>query len=394
MSAVFLNDLGVVCPLGSGAQAVLANLLAGDRSGLVMDEQLRPGRPCPVGRVRDALVNVPAELALFDSRNARLLLTAAAQIGDSVEALKQRYGAARIGIVLGTSTSGIHRGEEALRALAQKGALPADFHYRQQALDSCAPLLARALGVSGPAWTLSTACSSSANALLSARRMMALGLADAVIAGGADSLCALTVQGFSALEAVSDAPCNPFSVHRDGINIGEAAALFTVTREPGPIALLGGAASSDAHHISAPEPHGRGAIVAIEAALADAGVAPDAVDYLNLHGTATRQNDAMESRAVQAVFGGRGPAASSTKALTGHTLGAAGALEAAFCWLLLSAGNPDQVLAPHCWDGHVDPELPALDLVEPGRCSARLDVCLSNSFAFGGNNVALVVGRA
>lgn len=376
----------------------MAPLLAGCRDGLVTTDAWRPGQPCALGLVRGELPEVPEALAEYTSRNARLLLAAAGQIAAPIAELKARYGAARIGVVLGTSTSGIERGETAMRDRARHGAFPADFHYHQQAINTCAPFLARALGLQGPAWTLSTACSSSANALLSARRMLALGLADAVIAGGADSLCRLTVQGFSALEAVSDQPCNPFSVHRNGINIGEAAALFTVCREPGPVALLGGAACSDAHHISAPQPDGRGAAQAMQQALADAGVDPAAVDYLNLHGTATRQNDAMESRAVQTVFDGPGPAASSTKALTGHTLGAAGALEAAFCWMLLGESNtPDETgrraLPPHCWDGQADPELPPLNWVQSGSRVRRLDVCLSNSFAFGGNNVALVLGR-
>lgn len=389
----YLHDLGLVCPLGVGADDVLPALLAGSRDGLSVTDAYRPGRPCALGRVGAALPEVPPELARYASRNARLLMAAGAQIEARVQELKARYGAGRIGVVLGTSTSGIERGEWAMREHARSGAFPAAFHYHQQALDTCAPFLARWLGLEGPAWTLSTACSSSANALLSARRLLHLGLADAVIAGGADSLCRLTVEGFSALESVSDAPCNPFSVNRDGINIGEAAALFTVSREPGPVALLGGGASSDAHHISGPEPQGRGAVAAMRAALGDAGLKPADVDYLNLHGTATRQNDAMESRAVAAVFDGPGPAASSTKALTGHTLGAAGALEAAFCWLLLSPDNQRRGLAPHRWDGQPDPELPPLDWVEPGREASRLEVCLSNSFAFGGNNTALLLGR-
>ena len=218
-----------------------------------------------------------------------------------------------------------------------------------------------------------------------------------MLCGGVDSLSDLTLQGFTALEATSESLCNPFSRNRNGINIGEAAALFLMTREPGnaAIALLGGGASSDAYHISAPEPEGRGALAAMRQALATAGCTPEEVDYLNLHGTATAHNDAMESQAVSTLFP-QGVACSSSKPLTGHTLGAAGALEAAFCWLALSPLNPDQQLPPHRWDGEPDPALPALQLVAAGMRMnpTRPRRMMSNSFAFGGNNISLFLGDA
>ena len=223
-------------------------------------------------------------------------------------------------------------------------------------------------------------------------------MCDAVICGGVDSLCRLTLNGFSALEAVSAERCNPFSVNRHGINIGEGAALFLMTKEALPgnaaITLLGGGASSDAHHISAPQPDGLGAQAAMAKALAAAGISADQVDYLNLHGTATTHNDAMESQAVQAIFP-RGVPCSSSKPMVGHTLGAAGALEAAFCWLTLSEYNPDQLLPPHLWDSQADPALPALNLVPPGTqlSNSRPRRLMSNSFAFGGNNISLLLGE-
>jgi 3-oxoacyl-[acyl-carrier-protein] synthase-1 len=218
-----------------------------------------------------------------------------------------------------------------------------------------------------------------------------------VLCGGVDSLCRLTLNGFSSLEAVSSERSNPFSVNRSGINIGEAAVLFLMTREANRdhrIALLGAGASSDAHHISAPEPNGRGAQQAMQKALNNAGVQADEIDYLNLHGTATQHNDSMESLAVNAVFP-NGVPCSSTKPLSGHTLGAAGALEAAFCWLALSPENPDRQLPPHVWDGQADTNLPAMAWVKPGdtlqsHSPRRL---MSNSFAFGGNNVSLIIGE-
>ncbi len=247
-------------------------------------------------------------------------------------------------------------------------------------------------GAQGPAWTLSTACSSSAKALASAARLLRAGVVDAVIAGGSDSLCRFTVAGFSALESVSALRCNPFSQHRSGINIGEGAALFLLTREIGPVVLAGWGESSDAHHMSAPDPQGQGAIDALQQALKRADWSPADVDYVNLHGTATDHNDAMESLAVSEVLG-TGVPASSTKPLTGHTLGASGAIEAALCWMML-AENPLQRLPPHWWDGAVDEALPALSLVAPGTCLARpLRRILSNSFAFGGSNAVLALER-
>ena len=256
-----------------------------------------------------------------------------------------------------------------------------------------AKFVARLAGISGPAWTISTACSSGAKALASAARLLQAGIVDAVVAGGADSLCRFTVGGFAALESVSSKRCNPFSRHREGINLGEGAALFLLERGEGPVRLSGWGETSDAHHPSAPDPSGRGAIDAMRAALARAGLTPAQIDYINLHGTATPQNDAMESRAVVEVFGAGVPA-SSTKPLTGHALGAAGAIEAALCWLVL-ADNPDRRLPPNFWDGAADPELPALALVAPGQAAGTPPRhVISNSFAFGGSNVALALSRA
>jgi len=268
----------------------------------------------------------------------------------------------------------------------QHGDWPESFAYQRQEIGSPAAFVAAHLGLDGPAYTLSTACSSSARALASGRRLLALGLCDAVIAGGADSLCALTVNGFAALEAVSDQPCLPFSPNRRGINIGEAAALFLMTPEPGGIQLAGYGESSDAHHISAPLADGSGAQAAMQAALNMAGVSVAQVDYVNLHGTATAQNDSMEAQAIYQLFGEQAPC-SSTKALTGHTLGACGALEAAFCWLALREG----CLPPQVNDGVIDSALAPIRLATAE--AAPLRRALSNSFAFGGNNAALLLER-
>lgn len=290
--------------------------------------------------------------------------------------------------MLGTSTSGIDEASRGIAEYLRDNRFPGTYDYQQQELSAPANFLADWLQLSGPAYVISTACTSSARALMSARRLLDLGLCDAVICGGVDSLCKLTLNGFSALEAVSDTRCNPFSRNRDGINIGEAAVLFLMSRQPAPIALLGSGASCDAHHISAPEPSGKGALQAMRKALACAKLAPEQIGYLNLHGTATQHNDAMESLAVASLFPD-GVSCSSTKPMSGHTLGAAGALEAAFCWLSLRHGQ----VPPHVWDGEADPALPALQWARVGEPLKNTRL-MSNSFAFGGNNVSLIIGEA
>lgn len=394
----YLNALGLVCSLGRGKREVAEHLFAGDDSGMRAASGWVPERALPVGAVEGELPAIPAGLSRHASRNNQLLLEAALQIRDEIEQAIHTYGRERIAVVLGTSTSGIHEASESLSRYLNTGQFPATYDYRQQELGAPADFLADWLQVSGPAYVISTACTSSARALMSAQRLLELGLCDAVLCGGVDSLCKLTLNGFSALEAVSGQRCNPFSVNRNGINIGEAAALFLMTRataQAPAIALLGGGASSDAHHISAPEPGGRGALQAMHKALVHAGLQPEQINYLNLHGTATQHNDAMESRAVASLFPDGVPC-SSTKPLTGHTLGAAGALEAAFCWLSLSPDNPGNRLAPHLWDGQADPELPALHWVTPADrlASTAARYLMSNSFAFGGNNVSLIIGDA
>jgi 3-oxoacyl-[acyl-carrier-protein] synthase-1 len=388
---LFLHDLGIICALGEGKEEVLAAWLSG-----------QCGQPSPVPWLGSSIpaLSVPAELPeiphnlrRYDCRNNRILLAALAQIEPAVKKSLQRYGAERVGLVLGTSTSGIAEGEKAVGVLCATGQMPAAYHYKQQELGGAAEFLACYLGLQGPAYTVSTACSSSANALASARRLLRLGVCDAVVAGGGDALCRTTLEGFAALGAVSKTRCNPFSRNRDGTTIGEGAALFLMDSEPSGIALLGAGASSDAYHVSAPRPDGSCALAAMQAALKDAGLAPEAVDYINLHGTATAQNDAMESRAVARLFGDATPC-SSSKPATGHCLGAAGAIEAGLCWLLLSGLNPSQCLPPHRWDGAADPEMPRLGLITLEKRRLKpLQYCLSNSFAFGGNNVSLLIGH-
>ena len=389
---VYLNDLGIVCALGEGTAQVRQALFASDApGGVAISEAMTPGRPIAIGHIKHPLPDISERPLPLHGRNNALLAAAFAQIRDASDRAIARYGAERVAVILGTSTSGIGEAEQALPHWQDSGQWPAGFHYSQQEIGAPSRFLVHESGARGPSWTISTACSSSAKALASAARLLQAGIVDAVIAGGADSLCRFTIEGFTALESVSAARCNPFSRNRNGINIGEGAALFLMTREPGPVHLAGWGESSDAHHISAPEPQGTGAIAAIQQALSRAGIDAQQLDYVNLHGTATRQNDAMESLAAMAIFGGGVPV-SSTKPLTGHTLGAAGAIEAGLCWLSM-VDNPDALLPPHWWDGEADPELPLLHLVQPGeRAPQPLRHVLSQSFAFGGSNAALLFG--
>jgi 3-oxoacyl-[acyl-carrier-protein] synthase-1 len=388
----FISAVGIANALGSGREAVASALLAGDSSGMVLEDGWLAGGPARVGRVSAELAPLPELYAQFDCRNNRLVLLAVDQMRAPLAAAIERVGPQRFGVVLGTSTAGIAEGEAGMAALLRDGRFPRPFHYAQQELGAVAPFLARYLAVTGPSYVVSTACTSSLKAIAAACRLIRAGLCDAVLAGGADTLCKLTVNGFAALESTTVALCNPLSRNRRGINLGEGVALMLISREAAAVEIFGCGESSDAHHISAPDPAGRGAEIAMRAALAQARVAPEAIDYLNLHATATPKNDHMEAHAVHRVFPGGVPC-SGTKPLTGHTLGAAGATEAAFCWLALQG---DGRLPPHVWDGEADPELPTLIQTAPGDRFRRSHgrACMSNSFAFGGSKASVVMGDA
>ena len=397
----YLNECGIICALGSGHSEINHHLFMLAQSGVLPTDAWSAGRMLPLGQIdatAEAQLPPMAHWPLAQqSRNNQLALAALAQIRGAVDAAIARYGADRIAVVIGTSTSGIAGTEAAMRWEQQHGQLPADFHYGQQEMGSPASMLATELGISGPAYVHSSACSSSAKAFASAARLLNMGVCDAVVCGGVDTLCRFTVAGFSALESTSEQRCNPLSANRNGINIGEAAALFLMTQTPNTsgstVALCGWGESSDGHHMSAPDPTGSGAIASMTQALKRAQLQPDQIDYINLHGTATKQNDAMEAGAVHGLFGAQVPV-SSTKPFTGHALGAAAALEAGLCWLAMQADNSAGKLPPHLWDGVQDPALPQLNVVQPGQQLNRpLRWALSNSFAFGGSNATLIFGR-
>ena len=393
---VYLPALGIVSALGRGKDAVRHHLFAGERPGVVSrSDLLIDGSPVFVGAVGGALPSVPEDLSAYASRNLALTIAAADEIRPDIEDAISRYGKGRIAVVMGSSTSGISEGEQAVEHARSIGCLPADFDMRKQELGSTGEALARYLGLEGPALSVSTACSSGAQALAMGRRLIRSGLVDAVVAGGADSLCRLTVNGFHALSAHSAGICNPFSRNRDGTMMGEGAALFLIDSAESEIALLGSGATTDAHSMTAPEPDGRGVEEAILQALADAGLSPEAIDYVHLHGTGTLHNDPVESSVVSRLFGADMPS-SSSKGQIGHTLGAAGAMGAAHCWLAGHSGNSSRFLPPHVWDGAAEPGLLSDSLVSVGTRlgSGAKGLFLSNAIAFGGNNVVLVLGGA
>lgn len=391
---LYLNDLGILSAVGNNGGEMLHRLQSGDRSGLVRTDEYSPGQSFYLGAVQTELPEIGGNYSVYGCRNNQLLLAALSQIKATVDRMIKKYGVDRVGVVIGTSTSGVRSTEQALAEVAKGRAKPEKFHYKQQQFAGGADFLAHILGLKGPAYAISTACSSSGRAFASARRMIALGLCDAVIVGGADSLCRFTVCGFESLESLSSGLCKPFGQHRDGINLAEGVSLFVLSKAEGPVLLQGIGATSDAYHFSAPDPTGSTVIAAMEMALAEAQMRSDQIDYINLHGTATPLNDAMESKAIARVFGDT-VAVSSTKGMTGHALGAAAALELGICWLLLTQRDEQALLMPNVNDDALDGTLPSLNFVTFGQTlGRRIKQCQSNSFAFGGNNISIIISQA
>lgn len=382
-AGIFISDYAVACALGVDKQEIAAALFARSPACISDSAALSDGRVVPVGRLPPAFRGVVEE-----TRTNSIVAHCFAPLAQAVCAAREKYGPARLGVVIGTSTSGIGEAGEAVSAKLANGRWPEGFSRTPQQLGDTARYAARIAGAEGPYYAVSTACTSGARAIAAGARLIRAGLCDAVLCGGADALCALTLNGFAALDSLSRAPCNPMSVHRDGLNLGEGGALFLLSREPGPLRVAGWGESADGHHMSAPDPEGKGASAAMQGALVMAGADAAAIDFIHLHGTATPLNDRMEAQAVARLFGLAIPCA-STKPLTGHTLGAAGAVQAALCLLAMERGR----LPPHVWDGARDPELPAIRLTEVGETAALRRV-LSASYAFGGNNAALVLEAA
>ena len=384
---LFLTALTAVSAAGHGAAAHGAALLA--RRGGLRPNDWDPATGGWIGRVTGVEAHeLPPGLAGFDCRNNRLADMALRADGfmDKVAAARARHGADRIAVVLGTSTSGVSAAEDAYRVRPPGAPLRFDYDHTQD-LFSLGAYVRTALGLHGPAMVVSIACASSARCFMDAAQLIRTGVCDAAVVGGADSLCRMTLHGFQALELISPVPCRPCDADRAGISIGEAAGFALLEREPcgASMALLGAGASSDGYHMSSPHPEGAGAVAAMRQALEAAGLAPDDIDWVNLHGTGTRANDAMEDQAVHAVFGDGVPC-SSTKGWTGHTLGACGILEA--------------VIAGQCMAGGFVAGCLGVDRADPAfRAQVATDTLhrpvrrvVSNSFGFGGTNCSMVLG--
>lgn len=395
MKPLVLTTYTATSCIGKGLAATWDSLVE-QRSGLKRCEFETADLDTHIGMVDGVdAQRLPANLQKFECRNNRLAELALQQDGffDAVEHAAHRWGRGRVGVFLGTSTAGILQTELAYRERDPvSGALPPSFEYAATHNSfSLAAYVRQRCRLEGPAAAVSCACASSSKVFASARRMIEAGLIDAAVVGGVDSLCLTTLYGFHSLQLSSPSPCRPFDVARDGISIGEAGAFGLLERIPddfdGGVLLLGIGESSDAYHMSAPHPEGLGARHAIQAALASAALEPSAIDYINLHGTGTPSNDRAESLAVTSVFGPTTPC-SSTKGATGHTLGAAGALEAVISALVLTHG----LMPGGVHTSNIDPTLTAHYIKDNHR--APVSRVLSNSFGFGGTNCSLIFGRA
>ncbi|MDS7958015.1 MULTISPECIES: beta-ketoacyl-[acyl-carrier-protein] synthase family protein [unclassified Acinetobacter] len=379
--SVGLSALG--CELNQIKQA-----LQEPQQTLTLRDDLIADRDVWVGQYTHPLCSsVPDTLQSVDSRNLRFALTALSKIETELKAYTASFENKRLAIVVGTSTSGIADNELLLKQYFQ-GQIDLSISHYPQEMSCLAKALQQYLGWEGPAYTISTACSSSAKALAAGQRLLHADLADVVLVGGVDTLCKLTINGFNSLESLSAHICQPCGISRDGINIGEAAAFFVLSKEQAPVMLMGTGESMDAWHISAPHPEGKGAALAMQRALDMARISAQEVGYINLHGTATPQNDAMEIKAVRQVFGDYQVALSSTKHKTGHCLGAAGAIEAFICEQVLK----DQSWLPLHQNVEIDPDLADQNYVQEAELKQSIRYVMSNSFAFGGSNISLVFG--
>ena len=395
MQPLVISHCTLANSLGLGLSETL-DALRSRRSGLIpcafedVDLETYIGK---VGAVDDCLIR--SDLSFYDCRNNRLAQLSLEQEGfvSAIQAAKKKYTPGRIGVFLGTSTSGILQTELAYRHLdSVTGALPPDFHYAEtQNSYSLANFVAHYLGLNGPSFVVSSACSSSAKVFANAARMMAAGMCDAAVVGGVDSLCLSTLYGFNSLGLVSRFPCRPYDAERDGISVGEGAGFVLLERataasSPDAMLLLGVGESSDAYHMSTPHPEGLGAKLAMQRALDAAGLRAKDIDYINLHGTATKSNDTSEGKAVADVFGTSVPC-SSTKGWTGHQLGAAGITEAIISMLAVEHDFVPGSLNTQ----HLDPSITINYQIE--NSEGRINRVLSNSFGFGGSNCSLILGR-
>lgn len=386
---IYINDYSSISAVGNEKNAVNSALCTTKKDFLTKRDDLLVSKNTSFfGVVQSELPDLSNYKSHF-TRNNQFLAQCVEQIKSKVDYFKSKYPKDRIGIVMGTSTSGLEETEHELERYLKEKDLNKDFYYNYAQLGDPSMFLAEYLDIEGPCYTISTACSSSSRALISAKRMIECDLVDVVIAGGADTLCQVPINGFDSMSVLSYEHCIPFSKDRHGINIGEGGGLMFLSKEPSSLALLGVGESSDAYHVSSPDPSGEGAISAIKMALANANLKKEDIGYINMHGTSTKLNDAMESTAIAKYFGTNTPC-SSTKHLTGHTLGAAGILEASFLCNILE-NNLDLPIQDFS-NSPKDPELLECGLVDK-QMKSKTTYMMSNSFAFGGNNTSIIIGK-
>ena len=374
-----LDNLGFVCALGGDRNTIMENAIAGNTDGMFSHPANIDGSSVPFG-------TAPVE-SKSDVRFQDLILVALNQISDDVEKLKTQFDTCRLGIVIGASNTAVHEAMHQITDFMRDGHMSERFTTSELELGWPAEFLREVTGFMGPCYTISTACSSGIKAFASARSLIENDVCDAVLVGGVDGRCDFALNGFWALESLSANHTNPMSENREGINLGECAALFIMKRGDAGISILGVGESSDAYHPTAPDPSGDGAMASMRAAMADANLTPDNIDYINMHGTGTVANDAMESHAIYNIFGNKVPCA-STKPLTGHCLGAAGACSVAIAWLMIKYG----FIVPHVYDGKFAHDCASINLVTSGaKCEINTVMC--NAFAFGGSNASIIIGR-
>ncbi|GMO29704.1 MAG: beta-ketoacyl-[acyl-carrier-protein] synthase family protein [Termitinemataceae bacterium] len=382
---IYLSRPGAICCAGSNIETIYASCVSGDKSGIKLCTTI-DGKNLYVGRVSNDISKITFE--------------AIEEIKPDVQNVISQFGGKRVGLCLGTCDNGSADSLIAHNSYfkSDPNVFPQGYNIKFQSAQFLSENIAKRYGICGPVITVETACSSGAGAMIRGAQLLKAGLCDAVIAGGADAASEIVLSGFSSLGAVSKNITNPFSKNRDGITLGDAAAFFVMSRISmfeNEVELAGYGESASASHMTAPPEDGSGAASAMKAALDNALIKSSNIDYINLHGTGTPLNDAMEGRAVEKIFGSEGsPAVSSTKPITGHTLGAAGALEAAICYGALLQG--EAALPVHCYDGVHDENIPKLNFVKQGnkiKCSGTRLICMSNSFAFGGCNISLILAR-
>ena len=394
-TSLFLSGYGVACAAGLCAKDFWASLIAGNQSGIRRVTSLS-GEEFFAARIADEKLS--PSTAKFDMRLCRIQELALWQLSPVIQKAIEHFGSDRVAVCVGSCDNGSEFSYAAHEHFFKTGQFPQNYTLEVQGADYPATFASAMFGLSGPSLAFSTACSSSALAIIKAAELLQANIADAVVTGGVDIASDTVLLGFNSLGAVSPEITNPFSKNRCGITLGEGAAFFVLSRDDldgTGICLLGFGESSDAHHMTSPDPTGEGAAQAMQSALRCAGLAASDIDYLNLHGTGTRANDAMEAQAVAKVFGTSLPPASSTKPITGHTLGAASALELAACFSAIAENRTTSpsCLPVHIWDGVQDESIPQLNLVKKGDSAGRqIHVCMSNSFAFGGSNASLILG--